>query len=209
MTVLSMPIIINDFSPILQKMQVYDSKISGEHHDLRVGANVHDFCIWGEVRFMRHSKALLAAAATSLFGGAAFAQSFTYDVVWEPVDFVGGLSGPNGEVSGGAGIVNGRYTTKFDDGSTEKGTVRCIGQDQPDNALFDLHLSCDTKDSSGTASLIYGCNYIGEPGPETPLGCVGGIEGKTGEAAKRRGGLTMEWYSTANARGTGQWYGSK
>lgn len=157
---------------------------------------------------MRKFKILISTATALLFGSSAFAQSFTYDVVWEPVDFVGGMTGPDGEPTGGAGIVSGTYTTKFDNGTTQKGSVRCIGQDQPDNGLFDLHFSCATKDPSGTASLIYGCNYLGKPGPETPLGCVGGIEGKTGEASKRRGSLTMEWYSDTNARGTGQWYGN-
>jgi len=158
---------------------------------------------------MRKFHILMTAAATVLLGSSAFAQSFTYDVVWEPVDFVGGMTGSDGQPTGGAGIVSGTYATKFSDGTTQKGSVRCIGQDQPDNALFDLHFSCTTKDSSGTASLIYGCNYLGKPGPETPLGCVGGIEAMTGEAAKRRGALTMEWYSDTNARGTGQWYGGK
>ena len=162
----------------------------------------------GEFRIMKASKIFLVATASFLFGGSALAQSFTYDVIWEPFDFVGGMTGPNGETGGGAGIVSGTYTTTFEDGSVQKGSVRCIGQDQPDNGLFDLHLSCSTDDATGKASLIYGCNYLGKPGPETPLGCVGGIEGKTGEGAKRRGGLTMEWYSDTNARGTGQWYGS-
>lgn len=157
---------------------------------------------------MRKSQILVATAVSFLFGGAAPGQSFTYDVAWEPVEFVGGMTGADGEQGGGAGIVNGSYTTTLQDGSKQKGTVRCVGQDQPDSGLFDLHLSCTTKDASGTASLLYGCNYLGKPGPETPLGCVGGIQGKTGDGANRRGALTMEWYTDAQARGTGQWYGN-
>lgn len=158
---------------------------------------------------MKTSKILVASAVAVLFTGAANAQSFTYDVIWQKPDFVGGMTGPNGDTVGGAGIVSGTYTTTYDNGSTEKGSVRCIGQDQPDNALFDLHFSCSTDDPSGKASFIYGCNYLGKPGPETPLGCVGGIEGKTGDAKGRRGGLTMEWYSDTQARGTGEWWGGK
>jgi hypothetical protein len=148
------------------------------------------------------------AAASVLFSGTAVAQSFTYDVVWEPVESIGGMAGPNGPQYGG-GVVNGAYETTFDDGSVQKGTVRCVGMDQPDGGIFALHLACTTKDVTGTASLVYGCNYLGKPGPETPLGCIGGIQGKTGDATDRRGGLTMEWYSATNARGTGQWYGSQ
>ncbi len=115
------------------------------------------------------------------------------------------MVGPDG-MQGAAGVVNGSYTTTFQDGSVQKGTVRCVGMDQPDNGLFDLHLSCSTKDPGGDASLIYGCNWLGDPGQQTPLGCVGAIQGKTGEDKARNGSLTMEWYSTTAARGTGQWY---
>ncbi len=157
---------------------------------------------------MRKSTFIAAAATSLLFAGAATAQSFTYDVVWEPVESVGGMTGPNG-TSGGAGVVNGTYKTTFDDGSVQEGKVRCVGMQQPDNGLFDIHLSCTSSDNTGSASLIYGCNYLGEPGPDTPLGCVGGLQGKSGDAEGRRGSLTMEWYSDANARGTGQWYGGE
>lgn len=150
-----------------------------------------------------------AATVPLLLTGTAIAQSFTSDVVWEPVETIGGMTGADGSRSGGGGIVDGSYTTTYEDGSVSEGKVRCVGMDQPDNGLFDLHLSCSTSDGTGTASLVYGCNYLGEPGPDTPLGCVGGIEGMTGDAAERRGSLTMEWYSDTEARGTGQWYGSE
>lgn len=154
-------------------------------------------------------KAIIAASAIStLFTGAAIAQSFTYDVVWQPVESIGGMMGPDG-MQGAAGVVNGSYTTTYADGSVQKGAVRCVGMDQPDNGLFDLHLSCTAKDTSGEAALIYGCNWMGDPGPQTPLGCVGALQGKTGEEKGRNGSLTMEWYSTTASRGTGQWYGGQ
>jgi len=158
---------------------------------------------------MLYHKVISVAAASLLFGGAAIAQNFTYDVVWQPVESIGGMTGPDGQQGGGAGIVNGSYTTTFEDGSVQKGTVRCVGMDQPDNSLFAIHMSCTTKDTAGTASLVYGCNYLGKPGPETPLGCVGAIQGKDGDEAGRRGSLTMEWYSATASRGTGQWYGQE
>ncbi|MDC8753500.1 hypothetical protein OIK40_02450 [Erythrobacter sp. sf7] len=116
------------------------------------------------------------------------------------------MTGADGSRGGGAGVVNGAYTTTYEDGSVQKGTVRCVGMQQPDNGLFDIHMSCTTKDTTGTASVIWGCNYLGEPGPETPLGCVGGIQGTSGEAKGRNGLMTMEWYSDTASRGTGQWY---
>jgi hypothetical protein len=57
--------------------------------------------------------------------------------------------------------------------------------------------------------VIWGCNYLGDPGPQTPLGCVGGIQGTAGEVKGRNGLMTMEWHSTTASRGTGQWYANK
>lgn len=151
---------------------------------------------------------IAASSAVLLFSTSAIAQSFTYDVLWEPVESIGGMTGADGP-QGGGGVVNGSYTTKYADGSVQRGSVRCVGMDQPDNGMFDIHLSCTAKDSDSSASLIYGCNFLGKRGPETPLGCVGGIEGKTGGETGRRGSLTMEWYSDTQSRGTGQWYGGE
>lgn len=136
----------------------------------------------------------------------AMAQSFTYDVTWEPVESVGSITGPNGEMNAGGGTVNGTYETTFDDGTVVNGAVRCVGMRQPHGSIFAIHLSCTAKDDQGTYSLIYGCNFLGEPGPETPLGCAGGIQAKDGENAGARGGLTMYWYSDEKSSGTGQWY---
>jgi hypothetical protein len=157
---------------------------------------------------MKTNLIIVAGTLSILLTGNAMAQSFTYDVVWQPVENIGGMTGPDG-MQGAAGVVSGSYTTTYQDGSVQKGNVRCVGMDQPDNGLFDLHMSCTAKDSSGEASLVYGCNWLGDPGPETPLGCVGGLQGKTGETAGRNGSLTMEWYSTTQSRGTGQWYGGE
>lgn len=135
----------------------------------------------------------------------AMAQSFTHETTWEPVEAVGGLSSPNGTQYAG-GSVKGTYVTTMDDGSVTKGTVRCVGLDQPDGGIFALHLSCTAKDDQGSYMLAYGCNYIGKPGPGTPLGCVGGMEGKGGPANGRTGAVTMNWYAASKSKGTGQWY---
>lgn len=151
--------------------------------------------------------AIGAVGATCLMlSGTALAQSFTFDVVWQPVESVGGMSGPGG-TQYGAGTVNGSYTTTYADGTVTTGTARCVGMDQPDGGIFDIHLACTTSEAQGSASVVYGCNFLGERGPETPLACVGGLEGKEGAYGGRRGGLTMEWYAPDKSRGTGQWYG--
>jgi hypothetical protein len=157
---------------------------------------------------MKKAAFSIIAATALTFGGAAYAQSFTFDVVWKPVESVGGLTGPDGPQYGG-GVVSGSYTTTYADGTKTSGTARCVGMGQPHGSIFAIHLSCTTTEGKDTATEVYGCNYIGKPGPDTPLGCIGGIEGKSGPYAGRRGGLTMEWYSKTGARGTGQWYEAK
>lgn len=149
---------------------------------------------------------LIALGATT-FGvsSPAMAQSFTFDITWEPVEAVGGMSSPEGP-RGGGGTVKGAYVATLDNGSVTNGTVYCVGLDQPDNSMFAIHLSCNSKDTQGSYANIWGCNFLGKRGPETPLGCVGGIEVKGGEANGQRGVMTMHWYSDEKAKGTGQWY---
>ena len=154
---------------------------------------------------------LTIAAIGSLavgFAGPAMAQSFTYDVTWEPVESVGGMTGTEGTQYGG-GVVNGTYVTKVSDGTTVNGKVRCVGMGQPDGGIFAIHLACTTKEEGGTGSLVYGCNFLGKPGPDTALGCIGAVEGKEGALKGQRGGLTMHWYSDKKSVGTGQWYTAK
>lgn len=155
------------------------------------------------------SKLILSAAisAAALLTTSATAQSFTYEVTWQPVESIGGMTGSDGPQYSG-GVVDGTYVTSYATGESSTGSVRCVGMDQPDGGIFAIHLACTTTEESGSGSLVYGCNFLGEPGPETPLGCVGGVEGKSGQFANRRGSLTMEWYSAGQSRGTGQWYGN-
>lgn len=62
-----------------------------------------------------------------------------------------------------------------------------------------------SREGGGTSAIAYGCNYLGEPGPDTGLGCVGGIRGRDGGMAGRYGSVTVHWYSQTQATGTGQW----
>ncbi len=148
----------------------------------------------------------IIAGALALTGTAANAQSFTYEITWEPVESIGGLNRPEGRQYGG-GLVNGTYATTFADGSTSTGTVKCVGTGQPDGGIFAIHIACTaTASDGGKAHLAYGCNYIGQPGPETPLGCVAGIQSKVDAGNYVNGSATLHWYSETNATGTGQWY---
>lgn len=140
-----------------------------------------------------------ALAATMLASGAQ-AENFTYEVTFGEPDFVGGM-GENG-MSGRSGIMTGTYRTSLANGTSITGSIRCIGMDQPPNALFDVHFSCEAARSGGPqSSLIYGCNTVPNDGG---FSCVGGIEGKTGELEGRRGLVTMH-LKRGTSVGTGQW----
>lgn len=155
---------------------------------------------------MKKSASIMLAGALALSTTSAHAETFTFDITWKPVENIGGMTGPNGTQYGG-GTAEGSYTATYSDGSKDSGSVKCVGMDQPDGGIFAIHLACSvTPANGGKATSVYGCNYIGKPGPDTPLGCVGGLEGKEGQFAGRRGALTMEWYSASKSRGTGQWY---
>lgn len=141
-----------------------------------------------------------------VFASPASAQSFTYEITWQPVERVGGLMGPDGPRYGG-GSAEGTYVTTVEDGSTRTGTISCVGVGQPDGGIFEIHIACTATSSEGPkTSIAYGCNYVGEPGPETPLGCVAGIQSKTEDGSYANGSATMYWYSATSAKGTGQWY---
>lgn len=148
------------------------------------------------------------AAALALGASSASAQTFVYEVSWEPLEGVGGMMGPNG-YQGYGGTIKGTYTTNYSDGSESSGTVKCVGLRQPDGGIFAIHMSCSIDDTNGKSSAVYGCNYLGEEGSDTALGCVGGLQGRDGDIEGMNGSLTMHWYAEDKAIGTGQWYTSQ
>lgn len=158
---------------------------------------------------MRKLALSVVLGAAMLAGGTAHAQSFVYDVTWDPVENIGGLDGENGQRNYGGGSVTGSYTATYADGTETSGTVKCVGMDQPDGGVFAIHMTCNVMSEDGNSTSVYGCNFLGPRGPQTPLGCVGGIQARSGELEGRRGGLTMEWYSETKSRGTGQWYAAQ
>lgn len=143
-----------------------------------------------------------AALAAIAFAVPAQAQHFTYEVTWGDVDMTGGV-GP--DRSAAAGVVEGTYVSTYSDGRTVNGTIHCVGMDQPDSSMFDMHMSCDANSDTGEISIAYACNWRGE-GNDGPLACVGYLEGKAGGAEGRAGLLTLDWHAPNASTGTGQWF---
>ncbi len=154
---------------------------------------------------MRNFVGVGMIAAALLSASAANAENFTYEVTWGDVSMYGGV-GPEGTNARG-GTVSGTYTTTLGD-ETFSGNITCVGMDQPPSSgVFALTLACDAvREGFGTTAIVYGCNYLGERGPDTALGCVGAIRARDGEGAGRMGSVTMHWHSATSASGTGQWY---
>lgn len=143
--------------------------------------------------------------AAMLASGTVHAQSFTYETQWQPAEMLGGFTTSTGPQYRG-GVIEGTFTTTYDDGSTDEGSVKCVGMDQPDGGVFAIHMTCNYTGTSGKGTIVYGCNFQGEPGPDTPISCVGGFEGTEGQGKGRRGNITMDWYQQDKASGTGQWF---
>lgn len=140
---------------------------------------------------------LLAAAFVT---APAAAETFTYEVQFSEPSFVGGM-GDEGR-DGRSGTMSGPFTSVSSTGGSVSGNVMCIGMDQPDNGMFDVHFSCTaTRTDGAKSSLVYGCNWLGE---DRGLSCVGGMEGREGAVKGRRGVLTMH-LKDGTSIGTGQW----
>lgn len=146
-------------------------------------------------------KIVIATVAAALATSPVYAQSFTFEVEFSEPEFVGGL-GEEGRYGRG-GTMSGPYRTSLADGSTANGNVDCVGMDQPDGSLFQVHLACQATDSDGSeASLIWGCNRIAK---DAGMTCVGGIESKSGPQKGARGNVTMH-LKEGTSVGTGQWF---
>ncbi|WFL77535.1 hypothetical protein P7228_00285 [Altererythrobacter arenosus] len=147
-------------------------------------------------------KTIAAIMVATLFASAAQAETFTYNVQFEEPTFYGGM-GEEGR-DGRSGVMNGAYTTVTASGETASGSITCAGMDQPDNGLFDFHLSCTATraDGESKSSLIYGCNSLPEG---RGASCVGGLEGRAGTLKGMRGVITMHLGAKGASVGTGQW----
>lgn len=146
---------------------------------------------------------LTLTLVSTVFGfSTAQAQSFTYESKDDTPTVVGGV-GPAGQDYVGA-YWTAKTTAKNSDGSITKGKSVCVSMSQPPNSqIFDSHAACEVTATTGTFSVVFGCTLINAETGETS--CAGGMTGKTGEFAGRRGNLTSHSKSEKST-GTGQWF---
>lgn len=148
------------------------------------------------------TKIIIAAAVTALSTTAAQAESFTYQSQGDAPTVVGGTT-PEGIPFGGS-YVTGNGATSWADGTKSKYSYKCVSTVQPPrDAIFMVHMACDVTAADGTFSATFGCNPIA--GKADQQGCVGGMLGKSGRYAGRRGSVTNHGKGTVSL-GTGQWY---
>jgi hypothetical protein len=139
-----------------------------------------------------------AVAAISLAAPAA-AQTFTFQSEGKPSTTIT-IPGPEGKPYGAAAF-NGSGSTTWADGKKTTYTYTCISMSQPpNNSIFQSHMMCDVVAPDGTFAATFGCNAMAAD----EMGCVGGLTGKSGAYANKRGGLTS-YGKGMKSWGTGQW----
>lgn len=126
--------------------------------------------------------------------------AYTYSTTDNPSPTAVGMQGPNGQMVG-ATASTGTSTLKWDDGKTTTETYTCIGMTQPQNdSIFATHTMCDASGPTGTYTALFGC----QPAADGGQGCVGGLYGKTGKYAGKRGQITWAG-KVGKGTGTAQW----
>ncbi|HAE27385.1 MULTISPECIES: hypothetical protein [Hyphomonas] len=139
-------------------------------------------------------------AAATLCGGA-LAQTFTFQSTSEEPTTVGATT-PEGSVAGA--YWTGASTVTMADGSVNESTFTCVSTSQPPrDSIFMVHGVCDGTGADGDYTVYSGCNIMDPEAGE--MSCVGGLIGKSGNYAGRRGVLTIHSKGGASA-GTGQWF---
>lgn len=147
------------------------------------------------------TKLALATAALSLGATAVQAQSFTFQAT-QTKAVTTGAPVPGGPPVAGV-MSTGTQIVTMADGKKVTETYTCIGATQPPrDAVFQFTTVCDSTGPSGDASSVWGCNFVSMERNE--VSCVGGLVGKTGSYAGRRGTVTFHGVN-GNGPGTGQW----
>ena len=143
----------------------------------------------------------LVAAALGLSATAAQAQTFTHTSNQTKAVSTGGVA-PDGTPFGGL-YQTGTQVITMADGKKVTETYTCIGMTQPPrNSIFQFSTICDATGPNGDTASVWGCNTVNRERNE--VSCVGGVYGKSGSYAKRRG--TVTWYGVnGSGSGTGQW----
>jgi hypothetical protein len=148
------------------------------------------------------TKLALAAAALGLSAGAAQAQTFTFQAT-QTSAVQTGTAFPDGGSIGGV-YSTGTQVVTMADGTKVTETYSCIGTTQPPrDSVFQFSTVCNSTGPNGTTSSVWGCNYVNRERNE--VGCVGGIYGKSGAYAGKRGSMTFHGVN-GTGPGTGQWY---
>lgn len=147
----------------------------------------------------------LAAAmllATSAVQAQPASDSFTFTTQSGDPTVVGGNAAVGNNYTGM--YFDGTHQTVMSDGERRRGKFTCVAMTQPPHdKLFDMHMLCDATDSLGTYSVTLGCTTIDAATQHNS--CIGGLFGKSGAYAGRRGTLT-NYQLGSGATGTGQWF---
>lgn len=143
----------------------------------------------------------LASAALSLTATAAQAQSFTFQAT-QAKAVATGSTAPDGTPFGGV-YSTGTQVISMADGKKVTESYSCIGTTQPPrDAVFQFSTICDATGPNGDTSSVWGCNFLNRE--RTEVACVGGVYGKSGSYAGKRG--TVTWHGVnGSGSGTGQW----
>ena len=146
--------------------------------------------------------AVAALFATANVQAQPATDSFTFTTKSGQPTVLGGNASVGNDYTGM--YFNGTHQTSFADGQKRSGTFTCVAMTQPPNVkLFDMHMLCDATDSKGKYSVVLGCTTIDTATQHNS--CIGGLYGKSGAYAGRRGRLT-NYQLGEGATGTGQWY---
>ncbi len=147
------------------------------------------------------TKLIVSAAALSLSVTAAQAQTFTFQAI-QAKAVQTGAAVPGGTPVAGVMSTGTQHVTMAD-GKKVTETYTCIGSTQPPrDSVFQFSTVCDSTGPSGDASSVWGCNWVKPESNE--VSCVGGLIGKSGSYAGRRGTLTFHGVN-GSGPGTGQW----
>ena len=147
------------------------------------------------------TKMALASAALSLSTTTVQAQTFTFEATQTKAVATGG-AGPDGTPFGGL-YTTGTQIITMADGKKANESWTCIGTTQPPrDSVFQFSTVCDSTGPSGDTSSVWGCNFVNRE--RTEVSCVGGLIGRSGSYAGKRG--TMTWHGVnGSGSGTGQW----
>lgn len=153
-------------------------------------------------RFLSIGAAAFIAAA--LAASAANAQTVTFTTKDNEGRKEVGTVSPEGVPVMGA-YWTGTANTVWAGGKKTKDAYTCVSTTQPPrDAIFAMHLVCDSTGSDGTFTSTWGCNPLNAEATE--VGCVGGFMGKTGAYAGKRGSGSFHGKADGSGKGAGQWY---